>query len=130
MRISGKGLALVLGITCVARAEPAVLTIVAERALRVGEADTLTIDLELPGDAAKPLLMTVHAEGHALEIVKGRVSRHDARGEGSSMSFAIPVVSRAAGSSIVRAHVRYFRCPDSCRAEEVRTVSTVEVLTR
>lgn len=114
-----------------ARAEPSLLTISSEHVLRVGEASTLTIEVDLPSDAAKPLLVTVRAEGAALEVVRGRVSREDARAsQTSKLAFAIPVVSHAPGSSVVRAHLRYFRCAETCSAEEAVTTSVVEVRAR
>jgi hypothetical protein len=113
------------------RAEAETVTITSERTLFVGEASSLSIKVALPSDAAQPLLLTVHAEGSALDVVRGRMSRESARTlPSSALSFAVPVIGRVPGTAVVRAHARFFRCTDTCRAQEAAAVLAVEVRTR
>jgi hypothetical protein len=97
--------------------------------LRVGERALLAVTLELPAGAASPLLLTQTAEGEALEVVRGRLMRADARDpEATPLRFDLPVVARAPGTSIVRVHALAYVCAPACRAVEAEARVSVAVL--
>jgi hypothetical protein len=108
------------------------LSIAVPEALRVGDHRALVLTLSLPPDVATPLLVTPRGEGEALEIVRGRLLRADARDpQGTPLVFDLPVVARQPGTAVVRVRAAAYRCREKqCRELEVEAVKTVLVLPR
>ncbi len=98
--------------------------------LRVGAHSALSVVLTLPEGAAEPVLLTPTAEGEALEVVRGRLMRGDARrAQQGALYFELPVVAKSSGSSIVRIHALAYACrEDLCRAVEAETQVHMVVL--
>lgn len=107
------------------------LRVAEPRELRVGERTTLEVTLELTPDVASPLLVTQTVEGEAVEVVRGRLMRKDARDpEAASLRYDVPVLAHAPGTSIVRVHALVYRCREVCQALELETRVSVVVLAR
>jgi hypothetical protein len=116
--------------TAMADGAPA-LRIADPRELRVGERASLEVALELPVDVATPLLLTQKVEGEAVEVVRGRLMRKDARDpEAVPLVFDVPLLARAPGTSIVRVHALVYRCRETCQALELEKRVSVVVLAR
>jgi hypothetical protein len=87
--------------------------------LHAGERAVLAIALELPPDFAPNVLLTPVAEGEALEVVRGRLMRGDARDtEGSNLRFDLPILAQTPGTGVVRVHALAYRCAPDCVAVE------------
>lgn len=70
-----------------------------------------------PGDRAAPLLLTPSVEGSALEVVRGRLMRSDAKTvDAAQLRFELPVVARSEGTAILRIEVSTYVCEPRCRA--------------
>lgn len=96
--------------------------------MQVGARATLIVRVALPKDAGDPVLLTTASEGSALEVVRGRFVRLDAEDPNEqTLRFAVPVVARAAGTAIFRAHVLYYRCTTSCEAVEQEAERSIEI---
>jgi hypothetical protein len=99
--------------------------------LRVGDRAALAVTLQLPAHAGAPLLLTQTVEGEALEVVRGRLMRKDARDpKASPLKFDIPVFAKAQGNSIVRVHALVYVCHAECEAHELEKRVSVVVLAR
>src|SRR5688572_25690418 len=99
--------------------------------LHVGQHARLELELLLPSDAAGPLLITPFREGEALEVVKGRLLRSDARDPSERpLRFELPVLARAPGVARVGVHLLAYVCDASkrCRAIEADARTDVVVL--
>jgi hypothetical protein len=125
-----------LGATCLlagfASSEGVTLAIGVPDPLRVGDHRALVLSLDLPTDAAPLVLVTPRGEGAALDIVRGRLLRVDARDpEASPLVFDLPVVAREPGTAVVRVRASAYRCREQrCQPLEVEAVKTVLVLPR
>lgn len=101
------------------------------RELHVGEHARLELELLLPAEAAGPLLITPFREGQALEVVKGRLLRSDARDPHERpLHFELPVLARAAGVARVVVRLLAYVCESEqrCHAVEAETRADVVVL--
>jgi len=126
----GLACGLVLSSQAVAAGTP-ILRVAEPRELRVGERTALEVTLELTPDVASPLLVTQTVEGEAVEVVRGRLMRKDARDpEAAALRFDVPVLAHAPGTSIVRVHALVYRCREVCQALELETRVSVVVLAR
>jgi hypothetical protein len=107
------------------------LTLSAPRELHVGEHAHVELLVELPPEAAEPLLITPYREGEALDVVKGRLLRSDARDPAARpLRFALPVLASAPGTAWVGVRLLAYLCAPRCRAVEVETRANVVVLPR
>jgi hypothetical protein len=107
------------------RAVPVVIE--AEAALALGPA-RLEVVVEMGDSREQPLMLDVASEGEALQVVRGRFRRADARlGEDGRLRFSVPIVVRAQGNAIVRTELRTYRCRESCREVRVRVQRTLTV---
>jgi hypothetical protein len=71
--------------------------------------------LEVAADA--PLLLTPSVEGSAVEVVRGRLLRSDAKlVDPTHLRFEVPVVARSEGTAIFRVEVATYVCEPRCRA--------------
>lgn len=103
----------------------------APRELHVGEHAHVELILELPTDAAEPLLVTPYREGKALEVVQGRLLRSDAREPNARpLRFALPVLATAPGTALIGVRVLAYVCAPRCRALELEAHTNVMVLPR
>ncbi|HBQ16337.1 MAG TPA: hypothetical protein DEF51_36150, partial [Myxococcales bacterium] len=83
-------------------------------ALTVG--DRAEIVARVSGAGAHPVMLTPSAEGTALEVVRGRLLRADARDpDASELELRIPIVARSAGTSVLRVRVAGYACEARCR---------------
>jgi hypothetical protein len=97
--------------------------------VRVGERMSLQIELELPPGAAAPVLLTQSAAGEAIEVLRGRLSRSDAREvHGNVLRFELPLLARAPGTGIVRVHALAYVCAEACVAVESEARASLLVL--
>jgi hypothetical protein len=63
----------------------------------------------------QPLLLTPHVEGEAIELVRGRLLRADAKLEAPGrLRFSVPVVARRAGTAIFRIVLMTYACAPTC----------------
>jgi hypothetical protein len=124
--------ALALPLAGFAAADGVALSIAVPDPLRVGDHRALVLTLSLPADVATPLLVTPRGQGEALEIVRGRLLRADARDPAASpLVFDLPVVAQKPGTAVVRVRAAAYRCRDGqCQELEVEAVKTVLVLPR
>lgn len=118
-----------LGWATFAAAESApALTVDVPPPLRAGDHTTLIVRLVLPPGAGAPVLLTTASQGASLEVVRGRFVRLDAVDpDALTLRFDVPVVARAAGTAILRAHVLYYRCMPACVAVEQAAHASVEI---
>jgi hypothetical protein len=97
--------------------------------MRVGERGAVTITLELGPDDAPNVLLTPVVDGGAIEVVRGRLLRDDARDPQSRLlTFELPVLARAPGTGAVRVHALAYRCTPRCVALEREARVSVVVL--
>ena len=97
-------------------------------ALEVGKRATLEVRLFFPGEESRPLLLTASAEGVAVDVVRGRMMRGDAEDPaGSPLVFRVPLVARAAGTSVLRVRVDGYVCRPGCQAAAANATLSVEV---
>jgi hypothetical protein len=107
------------------------LTLEVPRELHVGEHAHVDLVVELPAQAAEPLLVTPYREGEALEVVKGRLLRSDARDPNAKpLRFELPVLAAAPGTALIGVKLLAYLCTPRCRAVEVETRANVVVLPR
>jgi hypothetical protein len=118
-----------------AEAASARLRLTSARELHVGEHARFALEVSLPPGAAEPLLLTPFREGEALEVVKGRLLRSDARDPTARpLQFELPVLARAPGVARIGVRLLAYVCrpgdaaPPKCRALEAETRADVLVL--
>jgi hypothetical protein len=89
----------------------------------------ISVVVQLPdGSANLPLLLTPRIEGAAVELVRGRLLRSDAKQtDATHLRFEIPVVARSEGTAILRVHLATYLCEDSCRRVELTASAVLEV---
>jgi hypothetical protein len=101
------------------------------RELHVGEHAHIELTVELPPEAAEPLLLTPYREGKSLEVVKGRLLRSDALDPAAKpLRFALPVLATAPGTALIGVRLLAYLCAPRCRAVEAETRANVVVLAR
>jgi hypothetical protein len=84
-------------------------------AIHLGDHPILTVRLRLPDGSIPLLLVTLSGEGEALEVVRGRFLRSDARDpEATLLLFDVPTVAARPGRSLLRVRVDGVRCTDTC----------------
>jgi hypothetical protein len=110
---------------------PPRLVLEVPRELHVGEHAHVELTVELPPEAAEPLLLTPFREGRSLEVVKGRLLRGDARDPGAELlRFALPVLATAPGTALIGVRLLAYLCTPRCRAVEAEARANVVVLAR
>ncbi len=111
-----------------APAEALSVTIQPPGALRAGTTAELMVTVSRPPDQDHPLLLTPSAEGAAIEVVRGRLLRADARSrERGQLRFAVPLRMRERGPAIVRVEVQSYRCASRCEAVSARAAAELVV---
>lgn len=95
-------------------------------ALRAG--DRVEIIALVRGAGSHPLLLTPSSEGTALEVVRGRLMRAEARDpEADELELRIPIVARAAGAAVLRVRASGYACNGRCRAVSAEASLIVHV---
>jgi hypothetical protein len=106
--------------------EPVRVEIRAPADLRPGMHANITVRVTLPQGKGTPLLLTPKAEGSAVEVVRGRLFRADAKTlPDGTLTFELPVLARSEGTAILRVEVMTYVC--NARCERV-TYSESQVL--
>ena len=115
-----------------APAETGMLTVVVPETVHVDDHVALTLTLTLPSDARGPLLVTPRAQGSAIEVVRGRLMRSDAKdANGNPLVFELPVLARSAGQAVVSVRAQLVRCvAERCQPLVLETRANVLVLPR
>jgi hypothetical protein len=73
-------------------------------------------------------LLTPRSEGTAVEVVRGRLMRADARQpDAEELEFRIPIVAREAGTAILRVRASGYLCEARCRAVDAQASLIVSV---
>ena len=122
-------LALLAHLAAAARAEPEAtpvqlgLRIEAADPLAVGTTAHVAVFVRVPPGDDQPLMLTPASEGDAVRVVRGRLSRADAkRNAQGELVFAVPVVVRSAGAAVLRVDALTYHCPRRC--EPLRASAT------
>jgi hypothetical protein len=89
----------------------------------------IEVIVQLPeGSEDLPLLLTPRIEGAAVELVRGRLLRSDAkRVERGRLRFQVPVVAHSQGTAILRVTVMTYACSDSCQRVEASSSAVLDV---
>ena len=75
-----------------------------------------------------PLLLTVNVEGEALQVVRARFLRSDARLDATGeLRFEVPVLVRAPGIALLRADLSTYRCRQTCQQVRAQTALQLSV---
>lgn len=88
----------------------------------------IEVIVQLPDTSAElPLLLTPKIEGAAVELVRGRLLRSDAkRTEQGHLRFELPVVARTRGTAILRVTVITYVCSERCQQVQAATSAVLE----
>jgi hypothetical protein len=93
---------------------------------------SIPVWVTLPPDSTElrdlPLALTPHIDGTAIELVRGRLLRADAKAEESGqLRFLIPVVARSEGTAILRVELMTYACDPRCRRVDASTTRVLHV---
>ena len=105
------------------------LRIEAPKALVVGTAAAIDVLVRTAEGPEQPLLLTPTAEGEAVRVVRGRLLRADAaRTPEGELRFAVPIVARRAGTSVLRVELLTYQCTNAgCTAVRVSASQILQV---
>jgi hypothetical protein len=105
------------------------LRIEASKALVVGTAAAIDVLVRTEEGQEQPLLLTPTAEGEAVRVVRGRLLRADAtRTSEGELRFAVPIVARRAGTSVLRVELLTYHCNKAgCTAVRVSASQVLQV---
>lgn len=112
-----------------AAADDLKMTLQPEQHLPRNAHTSIAVSVELPiGRDNLPLLLTPRIEGAAVELVRGRLLRSDAKQiDATHLRFEIPVVARSEGTAILRVHLTTYLCAETCRQVEVTASAVLAV---
>lgn len=126
LRWAALALVLVPGPAAAQQAPPMSVELVLPGAVHVG--DRLEVTARITGAGEHPLLLTPRSEGTAVEVVRGRLMRSDARDPSAEvLEMGVPIVARAVGAAVVRVEVSGYRCDPRCRLVEASAQVVLEV---
>ena len=92
------------------------LNIAGDETLARAAHTSIPVIVTLPDGGEHPLLLTPSIEGSALELVRGRLMRADAkRVDAQHLRFELPVVAKSEGTAILRVEVMTYVCSPGCR---------------
>jgi hypothetical protein len=112
-----------------AQSEPVRIELAAEQSLRAGSHAAIEVIVQLPPGSDAPLLLTPTVEGDALEVVRGRLARPDAKVvPPDRLRFEVPVRARSEGTAILRVEVMTYVCERVCERVVLRASQVVRVL--
>lgn len=105
------------------------LRIDAPNALVVGAAAAIDVLVRTEEGPEQPLLLTPTVEGEAVRVVRGRLLRTDAKPTSDGeLRFAVPIVARRAGTSVLRIELLTYRCASGgCTAVRVSASQVLQV---
>ncbi|MET0388906.1 MAG: hypothetical protein ABW321_23235 [Polyangiales bacterium] len=116
------------------RAEPplsaaARIAIVGAEQLTLAAHASIEVLVELPhGGEELPLALTPRIEGAAVELMRGRLLRSDAKRESPTrLHFFVPVIARSAGTAILRVDLMAYTCDPSCRRSDASATRVLHV---
>jgi hypothetical protein len=101
-----------------------------ERTVRAGSHTAVEVIVQLPAGNDSPLLLTPSVEGEAVEVVRGRLMRPDAKainGDQSRLRFEVPVLAKSEGTAILRVDVMTYVCERVCRRVVLRASEVLRV---
>ena len=98
------------------QAEPVRIELAPEQSLRAGAHAAIEVLVQLPPGSDAPLLLTPSVEGDAVEVVRGRLSRPDAKPlPPDRLRFEVPVRARSEGTAILRIELMTYVCSRTCQ---------------
>ncbi len=96
------------------------LTIEADTELRVGARAVVPLLLRWDGTRPAQVIVSAHAEGRALDVVKGRLLRADAIDPAANpLRFELPVVAAAPGVALLNVTALTYSCAYRCEAQRI-----------
>lgn len=94
----------------------------------IGQGQRAQILARVRGAGEHPVLVTPRSEGTAIEVVRGRLLRAEARDpEAEVLEFRLPIIARGAGTSVLRVEVRGYACEARCRAVRAEASAVLTV---
>lgn len=95
----------------------AIVTISGEDTLTQATHTSIPVLVSLTeASAAYPLTLTPRIEGAAVELVRGRLLRSDAKLiDATHLRFDVPVVARSQGTAILRVELMTYACDSDCQ---------------
>lgn len=76
---------------------------------------SIPVIVSLPAGADHPLLLTPSVEGGAVQLMRGRLTRADAKPlDPQRLRFELPVVAKSEGTAILRVEVMTYACSPGC----------------
>lgn len=103
------------------------LHIAAPDTLLDGSHVNIEVTVEFAAANDQPLLLSPSSQGAAVEVVRGRLSRSDARAStGNQVRFDVPVVAHGQGTAILHVELSAYVCSTRCK----RVVSTADQVIR
>jgi hypothetical protein len=116
--------------TALAQAAAVRVELAPERMLRAGAHASIEVVVQLPAGNDSPLMLTPSVEGEAVEVVRGRLTRPDAKpvdGHPTHLRFEVPVRARSEGTAILRVDVMTYVCARKCERVLLRASEVVRV---
>jgi hypothetical protein len=113
-----------------ARDAPVRVELAPERFLRAGSHAAIEVIVQLPAGNDAPLLLTPSVEGEAVEVVRGRMMRPDAKpqdGDPMRLRFEVPVLAKSEGVAILRVDVTTYVCERTCQRVVLRASEVLRV---
>jgi hypothetical protein len=113
-----------------ARDAPVRVELAPERLLRAGSHTAIEVIVQLPEANDAPLLLTPSVEGEAVEVVRGRLMRPDAKpleGDPTRLRFEVPVLAKSEGVAILRVDVTTYVCERKCQRVVLRASQVLRV---
>jgi hypothetical protein len=108
--------------------EPVRVELAAEQSLRAGAHAAIEVVVRLPPGSDAPLLVTPSVEGDAVEVVRGRLTRPDAKVIApDGLRFEVPVRARSEGTAILRVEVMTYVCDRTCQRVVLRGSQVLRV---
>ena len=109
--------------------EPVRIELASEQSLRAGAHAVIEVKVVVPAGEDAPLLLTPSVEGDAVEVVRGRLSRSDAKiVPPDGLRFEVPVRARSEGTAILRVDVTTYVCERQCRRVVLRASQVLRVV--
>ncbi len=136
LRVTALALAMWLAELAPARAEPDAaapvrVTISAPEILRAGDHANVSIRVQLAADGGSPLVLTPSIEGTAIEAMRGRLLRADAKSHGEGeLIFELPILAHGEGTAILHIELATYVCTPRCRYTAVRESQVLRVSAR
>lgn len=113
-----------------ARGELVQIELAPERTVRAGSHTAIEVIVQLPASNDSPLLLTPSVEGEAVEVVRGRLMRPDAKpvaGDETRLRFEVPVLAKSEGTAILRVDVMTYVCERTCKRVVLRASEVLRV---